>query len=513
VIIRELLTSIGIDFDKKGADEAEKKTNSLKNALESVGTVLSFGAVFSGMRTVVGMASDAEQTMSKLHMMFAENTEGVLDWADATAKATGASKYDLREFAGTMGSMLVPTLKGNRKLAAEMSTSLSALAVDLAAINNEDPKETLGRLFSGMTGETEGVERLGIGIKQAALQEFAHSKGIKTKVTAMTIAQKTELIYQKMLYDTKDKLGAAAKESKSFAGLSLRLSAAFKDAGTNLGVKLLPFANEFVSLLTRGVGVLGDWAEDTTKVSSAFAVLGSVMGVMGLRLLALNLPLIGFAIGCGLVYIAVQDLVKSFTEGKGAVASLMEYLVGNEAWERMRKLPGMIGEIAFEMGKLSETDRKMRGIKDKSYGDRAFDFLSTAMGYDPEERRKKLAEDRANYDLKKYREEQAAKIEAQRNPGWLNYTLNKGFNAATSWKKDFNVAADPYLNPAFSKDYDAASRTVINNINVAGNADPGAIKAIDEVTRRALMDERRNLNFSTRTIDTDVDTATYRAAH
>jgi hypothetical protein len=493
VIIRELLTSLGIDFDTKGADAAEKRIGSLKSALETVGTVLTFGGVFAGLKGLANYASDAEQTLSKLNLNFQDNTQGVLDWADATAEATGESKYLLREMAGTFGSMLVPTMDFDRKKAAEMSTTLTGLAEDLAAINNEKPEETMGRLFSGMTGSSEAVERLGINIKALALEEFARTQGITKSVKSMSVREKAELIYAKILADTRDKIGAAAKESGSYAGSMLRLSAAFRDGATTLGQKLLPYATDFVRLLTRGLGVLGEWAADTSKVTAAFVTLGGVLAAMGTRFLLANLPLIGFALGLALITVAVNDLLTAFMDPKAktAIGTFMDMLIGDKNWERLAALPSKLGDVLFEMG-LTPEQKKQRGVQG-SKGTGLLDFVAPFMGEDAGAWKQTMQQG-IDRSTKKWQTRAPRADEASTGHGSLIGDL---FDSPW-WKKDLNASLAPSTAPQQPQQFGWGG-AVNMTVNIAGNADSSTVREMKEAVRQQLIEERRNLLGTTRT--------------
>jgi hypothetical protein len=323
MIVRQLVTMLSVGFDTKGADAAEKRIAGLGSKMAQL---FGFWQAFSFLKETADMASGVEQTMSKLCMVFQDNRDGVLEWAKAYSDATGASEFQMRDMASTFGSMLVPTLKFDRAKAAEMSKGLSALAFDLAAINNEDPEETMQRLFSGMTGETEGVERLGIGIKAAALQEFAHARGIKKKVTAMSIAEKTELIYNKILNDTKDKTGAAAKESNTYAGRMLKLTAAWRDAKTMIGQFVMGPAMHLLTWLRDSAAWLKHWADNATHMRAAAVVLGGIMLWLGAQMLVGMLPAI---IAIGALYLVVEDLIHLFSgEGRSAIGEFIDAMGG-----------------------------------------------------------------------------------------------------------------------------------------------------------------------------------------
>jgi len=353
MIVRELLTSLGIDFDPKGADEADRRVDSLKGALGKLAAAFSVYQTFGFLKSMVDQSSAAEQALSKLHMMFGQYSGGVESWAAKTAEATGASEYQLREFAGTFGSMLVPTLKGNQKLAAEMSTTLSALAIDLAAINNEDPGETLSRLFSGMTGETEGVERLGIGIKAAALQEFAHERGIKKKITAMTIAEKTELIYQKILKDTALKTGQATREANTYAGKMLKLGAAQRDFMTKGGDKIKDLAKGFVlEPLIKITSWLKDMVSNTTILTTLLIAGSAALVAWGISWVVASWPILVTVAAIAVLIVALDEVMGYFSGKKSLIGDFFHEL--NDGVDMLFRRINFLNDAIKTLRKLVE---------------------------------------------------------------------------------------------------------------------------------------------------------------
>jgi hypothetical protein len=328
MIVRELIARLGIDVDAKKANEAESRLGKIKGMMQTLAGMFAFNQVFGFLSNTVNMASGVEQTLGKLRMNFAESTDGVVKWAKAYSDATGASEYEMREMAATFGSMLVPTLDFDRTKAAEMSQTLSGLAYDLAAINDKDPSETMGQLFSAMTGETEAVERLGISIKEKALQQFADEKGIKTKISAMTVAQKAELIYGKIVRDTQDKVGGAKREAKSYAGQQLKLRASMRDLMTTIGQFLIGPASKLVGWLKDGALFMKKWAESSTNMKAAAIVLTAVMTTLAIAMIAANLPIVAAVAAIGALYLIVQDLVVAFQGGDSAFGRFLDALGG-----------------------------------------------------------------------------------------------------------------------------------------------------------------------------------------
>jgi hypothetical protein len=479
VIIRELLTSMGIDFDTKGADQAEKRIDSLKGALGKLAAGFSVYQAFGFLKSMVDESSAAEQALAKLNMMFGEYSGGVKAWAATTAEATGASEYQLREFAGTFGSMLVPTLKGNQKLAAEMSTTLSALAVDLAAINNEDPGQTLGRLFSGMTGETEAVERLGIGIKAAALQEFAHERGIKKKVTAMSIAEKTELIYNKILKDTKLKTGQAAAESKQYAGQMLKLSAAWRDFKTKGGDQIKDLAKGWVlEPLIKLTNWLKDMVSHTSILTTLLIAGAAALTAWGISWVVASWPILVTVAALAVLIVALDDVMGYFTGKRSLIGDFFSALGDG------------VDMLAHRIKFINDTIRTLRELVDGSWLEEW--MAKPAVATESNDRQRKRANVLRGKPLtedERAAEREKAKAAAQEALGMSIMPVNLPNQLPSSIKLPTNGAATPAVQ----------NKTGDVNLHLHGAVPKETIDAGEKAARRLLEQTHRHTLYTTST--------------
>jgi hypothetical protein len=326
-VVRELLVRLGVDFDAKGADQAEQRVNKLSGLVGKLAAGWSLWQVGSFLKDMTDASSAAEQGLQKLHMSFKDGTKDVVAWARATEDATGYSQDSLIEMAGTFGGMLVPTLKGNRDLAAEMSKSLSALAVDLGAINNQSPEEAMGRLFSAMTGSSEAVDQFGINIKESALAEYAREKGIKQQVRTMTNAQKAELIYGKILADTADKQGAASKESDTYAGRMLKLGSAYKTFMKGGGDQIKNWASDYViKPLSVALKWITELVTKTTILRTLLLAGSAALVAWGISWVVANAPLLIMVAGIAVLIAALDDLMGYFSGKKSLMGTFFREL-------------------------------------------------------------------------------------------------------------------------------------------------------------------------------------------
>jgi hypothetical protein len=105
-------------------------------------------------------------------------------------------------------------------------------------ISNDMAQTALKSVF---TGETESLKNLGVVMTQAALEEFARSKGIRKKVKDMKEAEKVELRYQFVLSKTINSQGDYARTAQNAANQQRTWNENIRDMQARLGEKILPY--------------------------------------------------------------------------------------------------------------------------------------------------------------------------------------------------------------------------------------------------------------------------------
>jgi hypothetical protein len=276
-----------------------------------VGLMASGAAALGGMGLAgaatfaVKAASDLSEEINKSSVVFKGHEEGVLRWSKNAADAFGQSRTQALAAAGGMGSLLVP-MGVARDDAAKMSMRMTELGSDMASFNNASPEEALQALKSGLSGESEPLRRFGVDIRDAALQEFALSKGIKRSVSDMGSARKSQLIYSKVLNDTKDQQGDFARTSGSLANSQRTLKAQVTDLAASMGKSLEPMARKvvaglagFVKGIQNGTGAGGRFRSIVTGIGRGFRT----------------------------AYNAVSDFVGAVKSGNGPATTLAAVLI------------------------------------------------------------------------------------------------------------------------------------------------------------------------------------------
>ena len=253
-----------MDVDDSPLTRFDRRVESGKRRLAAFASVAAtaFSTAAYGAYRMVDAASDADESLNVLSRTFGAQTDEVLAWSKVMGETMGRSMYDLQDSAGKFGAFLEPQFKGRTEEIVTMSQKLTALSVDLASFYNTSDQEASMRLFSGLSGETEAVRRLGVDISDTSLDAFNKKTGDdKTKnkrMAALSLQEKTLLRYRKILADTVGKQNDAALTANSWANQVKKLQADMKDLAVTLGRALMPYAKQLLKV--------GRFLVDTFKV-------------------------------------------------------------------------------------------------------------------------------------------------------------------------------------------------------------------------------------------------------
>jgi phage-related protein len=189
-----------------------------------------------GAATIM-MASDMEESRSKVRVVFGDSAAAVEEFAQSAATNLGMSESAALAAAGTYGNLFTSMGMG-KEASADMSTGLITLAGDLASFNNQDPTEVLEKLRAGLTGETEPLKSLGVNMNAAAVTAKAMEMGL-AKLTPNMAAVKSatssvseaQSLFAQQLKDTEKSIGGQHENLAPVIKAYEELELATKNAG------------------------------------------------------------------------------------------------------------------------------------------------------------------------------------------------------------------------------------------------------------------------------------------
>lgn len=173
-------------------------SSSFKGALGGLAAGFSIAAVAGGVKEIVGMAGDAEQSIGAIDTVFKDNAQTMHDWAATAAQTVGISGNEYRELGTLLGSQL-KNMGTPMDEIADKTNGLIGMGADMASMFGGTTKEAIEAISSALKGEMDPIEKYGITLSAATLEAEALSKGIlkpvvdadkvATASTKMTLAQ------------------------------------------------------------------------------------------------------------------------------------------------------------------------------------------------------------------------------------------------------------------------------------------------------------------------------------
>ena len=336
----------------------------VRDTLTGLGIFFGVRETFRGFGALVTAASDADETMNVLQESFKDSTQDVLNFSRTAAAEVGRSEFQLREFAGTIGAIVNPMLKGlgdqSHETAAKVSTDFAKLAVDLSSFFNTSEKDALIALRAGLVGESEPLRRFGVNIVEQNLADFA---GVKPgDLQKMSQTEKTLLRYRFIMEQTAAAQGDAARTSEFFANASRALLGRIKEVAVLLGRKVLPA----VTYVTRGmrdfVKSMGEVIK-TSRIVEAVLITGvaaaAIFAARALQRAGLTavltwvktaIPILLTGAALAAVALAVDDVLVAIEGGQSTFGEWLDGLTGvtNSAVllkEALRDIKQAVAEI------------------------------------------------------------------------------------------------------------------------------------------------------------------------
>lgn len=257
-------------------------------------------------------ASDVNESINKVDVAFGKHGEYVKRFADGSIKMYGISKGSALDMSATYGDMAT-SMGLSTAQAAKMSTVLVGLAGDMSSFKNIPIAETSQALTAIFTGETESLKRMGVVMTEANLQAFALSKGIKTKVQAMSESDKVMLRYQYILEKTKNSQGDFARTADSTANQQRMLGESVKQLAAKFGEVLLPVFTKILGYVNKLVEWLSGLSSTTKTiiaiVAGLVAVVGPLLTMLGMFISTVLPALIAGATAIGGAWLPIIAVV------------------------------------------------------------------------------------------------------------------------------------------------------------------------------------------------------------
>ncbi|WNF31634.1 hypothetical protein RI196_09955 [Aeribacillus composti] len=233
----------------KTQEQLKNFQTSVSNTVQKVGAVL--GAISFGVlaRDSINMAKDVEASLGQIQRLMGSSADEFLNWANTQAKAFNMSKAEAYKY-GSIFSNLISTFAQDTAQTAQYTQKLLEAAAVVASGTGRTMEDTLDRIRSGLLGNTEAIEDLGINVNIAmiestrAFQQFANGRSWD-----QLDFQTQQLIrYFAILEQASTKFGDTV--ANNTATRLAQFNATLSNIKLNIGNALLPVLNAVLPALS-----------------------------------------------------------------------------------------------------------------------------------------------------------------------------------------------------------------------------------------------------------------------
>lgn len=258
----------------------------------------------------VSAASNLQELQSAFDYTFGNTAATMNAWAEKTGNAMGRATSEMQAGALAMGQLFkqaAPT----EAAAARLSQRFAVLAQDAASFYNTSFDEALGKIRSGLSGESEPLRDFGVFLTEAAVKAKALELGMIKVGEELTeqgkIMARSVLITEGLA----DANGDVERTSGSFANRVRALKANIQELSEEIGQRFLPYAERVVGWAQSAVEWIGNLSPAAKDAAIGFGIFAAAMGPVMLALGAIAatvLPL--FLANMGPVFLAISAFIN-----------------------------------------------------------------------------------------------------------------------------------------------------------------------------------------------------------
>jgi hypothetical protein len=210
-----------------------------------------YGAI-GGLKKIVTAASDVTEATNLMDTVFGKSAGTIIADADKMAAAFGTSKKEYLDAAGELGGIFKGVGYGADE-AAKLSIAMIRLADDMSSQKNLTFAESLQKISSGLSGESEPLKRVGVLMDEDTVKAQAYASGIAKMGAELTQAQKVQARMQVITKSLANTQGDHARTADEVAGATRGLEGRIANLAATLGQVLEPIAKSVFGELNTGL--------------------------------------------------------------------------------------------------------------------------------------------------------------------------------------------------------------------------------------------------------------------
>ena len=204
-------------------------------------TLIGLG-VGKAIKSMFNLSRTYEAATQQVNRIFRENASAIEAWIEKNAKTFGMARADAMEYASIYGNLV----KGFEKDTAKMSqytTKLLEATTVIASNTGRTVKDVSERIRSGILGNTEAIEDLGIYAQVAMIKTSNAFKTIANGRTwdALTFQEQQQIRVMSILEQSAAQFGTSIQNNTNYQ--LMMLTASLKNVALNLSNAFMPIVN------------------------------------------------------------------------------------------------------------------------------------------------------------------------------------------------------------------------------------------------------------------------------
>ena len=254
---------------KTMTDSVNKQVSKVKSAISSITKsvvgLFALSKVGQYIKNSVQSAMQVEASLQQVARTMGESTQSFLKWAETSALSFNMAQSDVLKFGATYSNLVSSFLSDTNQITGATTELLKASSV-IASATGRTMDDVMERIRSGLLGNTEAIEDLGVNVNVALLETTEAFKRLANGKSWNQLSFQTQQQIRLMaiLEQTASKFGNEVFQNTNSS--LQQLVAILKDVALNLGNAFLPIANVVIPLLSK----MAMWLRTVTSYFATF---------------------------------------------------------------------------------------------------------------------------------------------------------------------------------------------------------------------------------------------------
>lgn len=374
----------GWNIAGKKLDEYGEKLEGLATKIDKVANKMTVGLtvpIMAGFTTMTKSAIETETAVQQVERIYGDAAESIKEFAESKALDYNMSASDAYKYSQIYGN-LIQSITDDQKDNAKQTQNLLQASSVIASATGRSMEDVMDRIRSGLLGNTEAIEDLGVNVNVALLETTDAFKQIAGDKSwdKLTFQEQQQIRLLGILEQTSKKYGDEVQDNT--ASSIQKLTAKTKNLTNDLGKKLLPIANKVLEKandLVDGFNNLSDEEKDNIiKIGLMVAAAGPLLKVGSTAISTIG----KVSSGLGTMTQAIGVATGKMTSSKDSVNNLANVFKATFSPTGLAVL-GITAAVGIIVNELKKAEEETKA-KFETMGDAAADFyegIQTAEGY------------------------------------------------------------------------------------------------------------------------------------